>query len=222
MRGRCSPRARGPRRDRIARVADDRRGRARPGGVRRHGLLRGSPRTIVATDVIDAADPRFRSDPPTTGTASTSFVNLGRDLHVFVRLRLEVLLGDHEADARHASARRALARSRLVERGSLARVENEVRIAHTRVLTAAKLVTAADKSGALAETLFEGVRKRFRNGAATSFDVVRGADELTKARVEAARSRADYRGGVTVLLVASGTILERSDITLKSLGANPR
>jgi outer membrane protein TolC len=166
--------------------------------------------------------PPFTTDPAYNGGVGQSVGNtLGRDLRLYVGLRLEMWLGDHEAEVRHSLQQRSVARARLAERATLAQIENDVRTIVARASLDSQLVDASDKAVTLSEKLLEGTRKRFRAGAATSFDVLRVSDDLTRARVEAARARADYRVSTTRLAVATGTLLEGLGITTKSLGATP-
>lgn len=168
-------------------------------------------------------DPPYRTDPAYDGGLGASLRNtLGRDLQLYLGLRLEVPLGNHEAGVRHTIQERAVARARLAERETLARIESEVRTTVARVGVGVQLVGAADRTVELSEKLLEGTRKRFRVGASTSFDVLRVSEELTRARVEAARARADYRVSLTRLAAATGTLLEGLGITVASLGAPPR
>jgi outer membrane protein TolC len=168
-------------------------------------------------------DPPYTTDPAYDGTARTAFENaLGKDLQIFAALRFEIPLGDHEAEIRHTIQHRVVARARLAERDTLSKIDSEVRTAAARVALDTKLVKAADQAVVLAEKLLDGTRKRFRAGAGTTFDVLRVSEELTRARVEAARVRADYRVSVTRLGAATGTLLDRFGISVKSLGASPR
>jgi outer membrane protein TolC len=163
------------------------------------------------------------ADPAYDGGIATSLANtLGRDLNLFVGLRFEMALGNHEAEVRHSIQRRAVSRARLVERQTLARIESEVRTTVARLAVNSELVQAADRTVELSDKLLEGMRKRFRAGASTTFDVLRVSDELTRARVEAARARANYRVSLTQLAAVTGTLLEGLGITVESLGTSPR
>jgi outer membrane protein TolC len=169
-------------------------------------------------------DPPFMTDPAYDGGLGRAARNAAtaRDLRLYIGLRFEIPVGDHEADARHAIQQRTVTRARLVERDTLARIETEVRTAVARVALDLRIVEASDRTVALSEKLLDGMRKRFRNGASTSFDVLRVAEELTRARIEAARARASYRAGVTRLALATGTLLDGLGITVKTLGQTPR
>jgi outer membrane protein TolC len=173
-------------------------------------------------------DPMYATDPAYDGGIGSSLRNtVGRDLQLYLGLRFELPLGNHEAEVRHSIQQRTLARARLAERATLAQIESEVRTTVARIGVGAELVAAADRTVALSEKLLEGMRKRFRAGASTSFDVLRVSDELTRARVEAARARADYRASLTRLAAATGTLLEGLGISVDSiggggLGASPR
>jgi outer membrane protein TolC len=165
-------------------------------------------------------DPPYQTDPAYDGGFSTSLKNtLGRDVNLFLGLRFEMALGNHEGEVRYAIQRRNVARARLAERETLARIESEVRTTVARLAVNVQLVEAADQTVKLSEKLLEGTRKRFRAGASTSFDVLRVSEELTRARVEAARARADYRVSLTRLAAATGTLLDGFGITVASLAA---
>lgn len=184
----------------------------------------GALASSYATAGVDGGglDPPYRTDPAYAGGLGAALGNtLGRDVHLYLGLRLEVPLGDHEAEVRHTIQGRAVARARLAQREALARIESEVRTAAARVAVGVQLVEAADQAVALAARLLEGTRKRFRAGAGTTFDVLRVSEELTRARVEAARARADYRGSLARLAVATGTLLDELGVSVASLGAPP-
>jgi len=167
-------------------------------------------------------DPPYRTDPSYDGGIGGSLRNaLGRDVSLFIGLRFEMPLGNHEAEVRHSIQRRSVSRARLAEREMLARIEGEVRTTVARLAVDVQLVEAADHAVELSKQLLEGTRKRFRAGASTSFDVLRVSEELTRAQVEAARARADYRVSLTRLAAATGTLLDGSGITIESLGASP-
>jgi outer membrane protein TolC len=184
--------------------------------------------TLAASDATAGVNgagltPPYRTDPAYDGGVDTSLRNtLGRDLNLFVGLRFELPLGNHEAEVRHAIQRRSVARAQLAERQTLARIESEVRTTVARLAVNAQLVAAADRTVELSDKLLEGTRKRFRAGAATTFDVLRVSEELTRARVEAVRARADYRVSLTRLAAATGTLLDGLGVTVGSLGAAPR
>ena len=167
--------------------------------------------------------PPYFTDPDYDGKLNRAVENtLGKDLRFYLGLRFEILLGNDEADVRHTVQRRTVARSRLAERQTLAQVETEVRTTVAQAALGARKVEASDKTVGLAEKFLEGMRKRFRAGAATTFDVLRVSEELTRARVESARVRADYRITLTRLGVVTGTLLDVHEISTKSLGATPR
>lgn len=178
-----------------------------------------------ATAGVDGGglDPSYWTNPAYSGGLGRSLRNtVGRDLHFYLGLRFEAPLGEHEAEVRHSIQRRSLARARLAARETVSRIESEVRTTVARVAIAVQLVEAADRTVALTEKLLEGTRKRFRAGASTSFEVLRVSEELTRARIEAARARADYRVSLTRLGGATGTLLEGLGITVESLGTSPR
>ena len=165
----------------------------------------------------------YTTDSAYDGGLGTSLSNtLGRDLHLYLGLRFELLLGDNAAEVRHGIQRRAVSRARLAEREILARIETDVRTTVSRVGISRQVVEAAERTVANTEKLLDGMRKRFRAGASTSFDVLRVSEELTRARVEAARARADYRATLTRLAAATGTLLDGLGIRIDDLGATPK
>ncbi|HEY0195192.1 MAG TPA: TolC family protein, partial [Kofleriaceae bacterium] len=185
----------------------------------------GSLATSDATAGINGTGliPPYRSDPTYDGGPGTALKNtLGHDLNLYIGLRFETPLGDHEADVRHRIQQRTVSRALLAERQLLARVESEVRTTVARVAVAVQLIEGADRTVETSTKLLDGMRKRFRAGAATTFDVLRVSEQLTRARVEAARARADYRVNLTRLAAATGTLLEGFGITVDSLGTPPR
>lgn len=206
-------------------VTDDRR-RAALDVVAAAGTA-GFGGTLAATDAtagVNGAglEPPYRTDPAYDGGIATSLENLfGRNLNLFIGLRFEVPLGRHEAEVRHAIQQRSVSRARLAERQTLARIESEVRTTVARIAVNVQLVEAADRTVELSEQLLEGTRKRFRAGASTTFDVLRVSEQLTRARIEAARARADYRVSLTRLAAGTGTLLDGLGIAIDSLGAPP-
>ncbi|MBC7976074.1 MAG: TolC family protein, partial [Myxococcales bacterium] len=99
----------------------------------------------------------------------------------------------------------------------LARVDNEVRRSVALLQSDEALAKAADEAVTVNERLLVGMRKRFSAGAITSFDVLRVADELTRAKIEAARARVSYRISLARLATADGTLLPQRNITASSL-----
>lgn len=183
---------------------------------------------LAATDATAGVNgggltPPYSTNPAYEGGVATSLRNtLGRDLSLFIGLRFEVPLGNHEAEVRHTIQRRAVARAQLAERQTLARIESEVRTTVARLAVNVQLIEAADRTVELSDKLLEGMRKRFRAGASTTFDVLRVSEELTRARIESTRARADYRVNLTRLAAVTGTLLDGLGITIASLGASPR
>lgn len=168
-------------------------------------------------------DPPYFNDPDYEGTTGSALKNLlGKDTRLYLGLRFEMLLGNDDAEVKHSIQQRTLAKSRLAERQTLVQVETEVRTTVAQVALGTKKVEASEKTVALAEKFLDGMRKRYRAGAATTFDVLRVSEELTRARVEAARVLADYRVTLTRLGLATGTLLESHAVSVKNLGASPK
>lgn len=192
--------------------------------VARAGLLGlgGELADNYATEGVNQVDggfePPYFTDPALDGGLGTSFENLvsGDHYEVYLGLRFELPLRNQAAEARRSIQRHSLAKARAAERSLQARVENEVRTGLRRLKASAAVVAAADEAVALSARLLEGTRQRFRNDAATSFDVLRVLDELTRSKIEAARARARYEIALSRLAAADGTLLQSRGIVMRS------
>ncbi len=164
-------------------------------------------------------DPPYTPDPDLDGGLGRAFKNLttGKYFEVSVGLKIALPLENRAAKARHDRQRHSVTRARITQQTILERVDNEVRTSITLLQQDEALQKAADEAVVTNEKLLVGMRKRFAAGAVTSFDVLRVADELTRAQIEAARARVSYRIALARLAVADGTLLERYKIGISSV-----
>lgn len=166
-----------------------------------------------------AAVPGYMPDPRAVGGAGKAFQNLATNGNYIVSLgvRLELPVSNSAAKARHARQHDVLTRAQLAQQGLLAQIDNEVRTSLALLQQDETLEKAADHAVTTNERLLAGMRKRFAAGAVTSYDVLRVADQLAQARIDAARARVAYRLSLARLATADGTLLDRHHITLSSL-----
>ena len=183
------------------------------------GSLYGFSGTIDPNGAL-AAVPNYMADARAIGGAGKAFENLavGGNYVVSLGVRLELPISNSAAKARNAHQRDVVVRAKLQQQALLAQVENEVRTSLALLKDNEKLEQAADKAVTTTQKLLAGMRKRFAAGAVTSYDVLRVADQLTQAQIDAARARVNYRLSLARLATADGTLLERHHITLGSLG----
>lgn len=190
---------------------------ARAGLIGFAGTLADTYATAGVNRTDGGLDPPYFTDPETEGGLAKSFGNLasGGNYGVYLGIRLELPIRNQAAEARHAIQRHELEKARIAQRSLHARIENEVRTSLNRLKANAAIVSAADESVVLTSRLLEGTRRRFRNDASTSFDVLRILDELTRSKIEAARARARYRIALSRLAQANGTLLRRLGILVR-------
>jgi outer membrane protein TolC len=167
-----------------------------------------SPPYVVADDI--------------EGGAGRSLANLatGGEYVVSLGLKLELPISDRGPRARYDRQRHVLERARLVERSLSTNVRNELRRSLELLNGDVEQVKVADELVVHGEQLLRGMRKQFALGGVTSFDVLRVADELTRARIDAARARANYRISLARLAVARGTLLQHHRIDVSALRAS--
>jgi outer membrane protein TolC len=160
-------------------------------------------------------------DPDYTGGAGKAFGNLTTtgQYAVSVGLRLDLPLDNSGARARHDRQRHVLARAKLVEQKIQADIGNQIRTSIALLRSDEELKKQADEVVADNDKLLKGMRKRFAGGTITSFEVLRVADELSRAQIEAARARASYRVALARLATVDGTLLQSLAIKISSLRA---
>jgi outer membrane protein TolC len=171
-----------------------------------------------AGDPVAGIDPTAYN-PDFTGGGGRAFGNLAKrgDYQVEVGLRLELPLSNEAARARNARQRNLVKRSKIAEETIGAQIRNDVQTAIALMTSDLAQRAAADDAVADNEKLLAGMRKRFAGGLITSFDVLRVADQLTLARIEAARTRASYQVSRARLAAADGTLLQSLNIKLSNL-----
>jgi outer membrane protein len=165
-----------------------------------------------------AFGPNFMPDPDALGGVGQALKNLvvHGNYIVSLGLRLELPLVNSAAHARNERQAHATSRAQIAQQSLLLQIDNEVRNSLALLGEGEKLEQAADDAVTIDMQLLAGMRKRFSSGAATSFDVLRVADQLVRAQIEAARARVNYRVSLTRLGLADGTLLERYNISLAS------
>ena len=160
----------------------------------------------------------FIGDPDAVGGLGTSLRNLGAGNYaVTLGLRLDLPLTNRAAKARHERQLHAVGRAKVAERAVIAQLENEIYTTVALIDSNAALQMSADEAVKTDERLLAGMRKRFTAGTVSSYDVLRVADDLTRARINAARARVSYRISLARLAIADGTLLGKYNITTTSL-----
>jgi outer membrane protein TolC len=180
-------------------------------------------RNYLTAGVIDGTlDPPYVIAGDVDGGAGRSLVNLatGGEYVVSLGLKLELPIDNRGPRARHDRQRHVLERARLVERSLLTNVRNELRRSLELLNGDVEQVKIADELVAQNDKLLIGMRKQFALGGITSFDVLRVADELTRAQIDAARARANYRISLARLAAARGTLLQHHQIDVSALRAS--
>lgn len=167
----------------------------------------------------NSLDPAYAANPDLNGGPGTMLRNLaaGGNYTVSIGLRLELPLDNSAAQARHDRQRHVVARARVAEQAVLALIDAEVRKSLALLQADEALSRSADEAVAVNQRLLAGMRKRFAAGTVTSFDVLRVADELTRAEIDAARARVSYRISLARLATADGSLLPQLGITVSSL-----
>ena len=122
---------------------------------------------------------------------------------------------------RTARANLAIARSQLRQAAlgitdTEQQVEAEVRNAASNLETAKVRIEAARAERQAAEVQLYAEQERFQVGLSTNFLVLTRQNDLTQARVTETDALTDYRKAATELARATGTLLERSRVTLES------
>ncbi len=163
--------------------------------------------------------PNFMPDPHALGGAGQALKNLASNGNYIVSLglRLELPIVNSAARARNDRQAHATSRAQIAQQTLLLQLDNEVRNSLALLAEGEKLEKAADDAVTIDAQLLAGMRKRFTSGAATSFDVLRVADQLARAQIEAARARVNYRVSLARLGLADGTLLEQHHISFASL-----
>jgi outer membrane protein TolC len=181
-------------------------------------------RNYATAGVVDGTlDPPYALAGDVDGGVSRSLANLatGGEYIVSVGLKLELPISARGPRSRHDRQRHVLERARLVEQSLVTNVRNELRRSLELLNGDAEQVKIADELVAHNQKLLIGMRKQFTLGGITSFDVLRVADELTRAQIDAARTRANYRISLARLAAARGTLLQHHRIDVSALRVSP-
>jgi outer membrane protein TolC len=174
----------------------------------------GTGMTPTIHNITGATLPPFQPDPSLQGGADTMFKNW-RFFGAVLGARLEVPLDNSTARAAHdtaeAQVRRQKAQVQILER----QIDAQVVTAWKRFLADQARVRAAAEVERVAQQFLEGQRKRFHNGAAVSFDVLRAAEEVTRARITKARAQVSARIAQARLALAAGVYLDEHHIKIQ-------
>jgi outer membrane protein TolC len=156
----------------------------------------------------------YRPDPSleTEGLGKT-FENL-RFLSGMVGLRLDVALDNSAAIAGKESQEAQMRRQRALVEQLEKRAGVEVATAEKRLRVDLERIRATAEAVRLAEVLLDGQRKRFLNGVAVSFDVLRANDELTRARIVHLRAQLNGRISQARLALAQGIYLDNANVKI--------
>lgn len=173
----------------------------------------------LSTGVIGTGG--FTGNPEAVGGYAKSVTNLvsAGNYAVTLGLRLDLPLGNSAALARHERQLNEVDRVKLAEHAVVVQFENDIRTSVALLDSNAALQQSADDTVKTDERLLAGMRKRFAAGTVSSYDVLRVADELTRAQIGAARARVNYRLSLARLAIADGTLLQKYKISTTSLAA---
>lgn len=127
---------------------------------------------------------------------------------------VQVPLGHRASQGRLAQAKIEEARlhSHLKSRQQLIAVE--VRNAYQTLAIHEKRLGAARAAHRLSEEQLRGTTRRFEEGMATNFEVLRLQRDLAETQVQELRALVDYRQALTALRKATFTIIDDNDIVL--------
>jgi len=139
--------------------------------------------------------------------------------HWTVGLNLSVPIGNNEAKARLAQ-RRYESQQGSVQLASLKQeITRQVRFAVRALYDGAANVDAADAAVVLAERNVEAEQTKFDNGLSTNFQLSQIQDDLATAQLRLIEAHLAYRKSMVGYYVATGTLLNRHDVTIVDPGA---
>ena len=131
-----------------------------------------------------------------------------------IGVSFSVPIGNRTARANLSIARSQLQQASIGITATQQQVEAEVRNAAAGLETARQRIEAARASRVAAETQLYAEQERFQVGLSTNFLVLTRQNELTLARVTENSALTDYRKAATELARATGTLLERRQVTV--------
>jgi outer membrane protein len=153
---------------------------------------------------------------PILGGVGRSYATIGEnrfpDASIGVSFSLPI--SNRTARANLAIARSLLQQASLGITATEQQVEAEVRNAAAALETARQRIEAARAERKAAETQLYAEQERFQVGLSTNFLVLTRQNDLTAARVTENSALTDDRKAATELARATGTLLERRQVTL--------
>ncbi len=153
-------------------------------------------------------------DPALEGGVGAAFKNLNNPF-VALALEVEIPLSNARAEAEVQRSAALLTQRRAAEQRIRSLVQAQVVIALRQLEADQARVLAAGRAVVLAQELMVGQKKRFKNGVAVSFDVLRATNGVAQAQIEQLRARVSTRISRARLALAMGTYLEESGVKLE-------
>jgi outer membrane protein TolC len=141
----------------------------------------------------------------------------------FTGLKLEIPFDNAAAKSAYARAHVEALQAEASYREQVSQVTIEVRKAHADVEAGGKRVDVTRLARELAGEKLADQEKRFQAGLATTRDMLRYQEDLTKARVAEMKALVDYNRSLSSLRRAEGTLLAHHKIEIipDTLGAKP-
>ena len=154
--------------------------------------------------------------PPLLGNTGRSYGTIGENQfpNASIGVAFSLPITNRTARANLAIARSQLQQASLSVTATQQQVEAEVRNAAAGLETARLRIEAAKSELSAAETQLYAEQERFDVGLSTNFLVLTRQNDLTQARVTETDALTDYRKAATELARATGTLLERRQVTV--------
>lgn len=179
--------------------------------VKLHGL-RGEPQTVtVGGQSITSALGGTQSD-------SLSDAGGGKYYDYSVGVQFEYPLFNRAAKSRAVKSQVEADAARMALTGLRQTIDLQVLAAARSVEAARQTIEATRLSRVLAEKKLAAETRKFEVGTSTSFTVLQYQKDLAAAKSNEMRAATDYQKAVAQLDRATGTILERNNITLTMQG----
>ena len=161
--------------------------------------------------------------PPLLGSTARSYGTIGENRFpdASIGLSFSVPITNRTARAALAIANSQLQQAKVDITATRQQVEAEVRNAASALDTARSRIESSKAARVAAETQLYAEQERFNVGLSTNFLVLTRQNDLTQARVTETNALSDYRRAATELERATGTLLERRQITLDTQTTTP-
>jgi HAE1 family hydrophobic/amphiphilic exporter-1 len=161
--------------------------------------------------------------PPLLGGTGRSYGTIGENRFpdASIGVSVSVPVTNRTARANLAIANSLLQQAKVGITATRQQVEAEVRNAAAALDTARQRIESSRAARVAAETQLYAEQERFNVGLSTNFLVLTRQNELTQALVTETDALTDYRKAATELARATGTLLERRQISLDTGAAAP-